>query len=99
MPRRKKGRHASTVRTCADCGRVLEAIEVCECTSKLPKDGLRAKCPIFKARSSYRGYHFIVCGGRKLRFEDIDGRDLHYMVFCCGICRECSVYKPKEGIT
>lgn len=94
MARRKKGWRAESLRTCADCGRVLEAYEVCECSSKLPKDGLRAKCPIFKARSSYHGFHFIVCG-RKLKFESIEGRDLHYMTYCCGICRECSAYKTE----
>lgn len=83
---------------CPTCGRALQAFEVCECASKLPKDGLRATCPRFKARSSYRGAHYISCGGSKYKFGCKESRDLHYMVFCCGgIYDSCQGYGGKEA--
>lgn len=74
---------AKYVPLCPECGRILELFEFCECFVKLPKDGLRASCPKFIARTGYRGKHYINCGGRKLRFETRKDRDQFYMDNCC----------------
>lgn len=88
MTRRTKGWRSDSVRICSFCGRILEPWEVCECTSKLPKDGLRAKCPAFKARASYRGDHYIVCTSKKL-FPSREQRDQYYVNTCCRDCSGC----------
>lgn len=45
---------AREIPICRACGRILEEFEVCECDRPLPRDGLRACCPKFIARSGYR---------------------------------------------
>lgn len=60
----------------------------------IPKDGLRAKCPEFKARSSYRGKAYISCV-KKIRFDGRDQRDAHYMKYCCDQCSECPARKEE----
>ena len=44
---------ARRMRTCSKCGRMLEDLENCEC-DRLPRDGMRATCPAFAARTNYR---------------------------------------------
>lgn len=95
MARRKQGWKAWSVKICPHCGREVQREETCECADKLPKDGLRAKCPCFKARSSYHGDHYIACTG-KYRFASRSARDMHYMTYCCGICERCPI-SPAKG--
>lgn len=97
MGRRKQGWRSLAARICPDCGRELKQMETCECTSKLPRDGCRAKCPQFKARASYHGRHYISCGPRNYKFVSKDTRDAHYMVFCCGSCTSCTAYNTEGG--
>ena len=91
MTRKKRGWRAQAIDLCPECGRELQPYEVCECTSKLPRDGLRARCPQFEARASYKGRHYINCGGHKYSFGDKDERDARYMAYCCGGCEGCPV--------
>ena len=90
MARRKQGWQAWAARFCPSCGRELQQEEACECADKLPRDGLRAACPHFRARSSYRGKHYIDCRG-KYRFASKEARDAHYMACCCGDCGTCEI--------
>ena len=51
-------RFANDMRVCNDCGRPLEIGETCNCRQPVrsgTRDGLRAVCPHFMHRSSYRG--------------------------------------------
>lgn len=84
-------RHALEVRVCPICGAGLEVGEVCNCDRRsvvLPKDGLRATCPFFGHRSSYRGRYYITCSlpcGKRQRQEygTVGSRDEHYKIRCC----------------
>lgn len=80
--------HRAAVEQCVFCGRVLEPYESCDCMYPLPKDGLRAICPEFKARSSYKGRHYISCKG-KYRFDNAKERDEYYAEYCCENYRGC----------
>lgn len=71
------------------CGRPLEPGESCECGQVMDlrtgtRDGLRATCPMFRARSSYRRRHYLDCGGHKLKADSREARDTFYAVYCCG---------------
>lgn len=83
---------AKGVQLCQRCGRILEHFESCDCWVRLPKDGLRASCPRFMARSGYRGKSYIACGDRKLRFDSRQERDQHYMKHCCNAFEKCKVH-------
>lgn len=74
-------RARNNYRYCQACGRTLEPGERCECNQ--PRDGLRARCPKFRARSSYRGMHYLDCGGHKLRANTRSSRDTFYAAYCC----------------
>lgn len=65
---------------------------------RMPKDKLRAGCPLFRARTSYRGCHYIACVGMTHRFNGKDARDLHYAVYCCGEYRQCPAYVREERL-
>lgn len=83
------GWEASGLRHCVNCGRPLEPGESCECDRVAgprggTRDGLRARCPQFVARSSYRGKHYLDCGGHKLKACDLRARDALYALYCCG---------------
>ena len=84
------------VRHCPACGRALEDFEVCECCTPLPRDGLRSRCGHFTARSSYRGKHYLVCAGKKYRFDSLESRDRHYAYFCCADCGRCPIRLGRE---
>lgn len=89
-------KHGNEPYTCPKCGRTLEYGEGCNCDQMvrgLPRDGMRAKCPLFKCRSSYRGRYYIVCGQRKQRFRGCDERNDHYRRYCCDRWRECANIK------
>lgn len=88
--------HGDHIRTCVFCGRVLEPYESCDCMYPLPKDGLRAICPNFRARSSYRGRHYIVCS-KKFRFESAAERDKYYAETCCSTRDECMLMLEAEA--
>lgn len=93
-------RYSFDQRTCGDCGRPLESCEVCNCrqpVSGMPRDGLRARCPEFRYRSSYRGRAYIGCGNAKLRFNGANERNEHYRLYCCGDCDQCP--RRKEALT
>lgn len=88
-----------TDRICDDCGRILEPGEVCNCRQPIrgsPRDGLRAVCPLFKCRSSYRGRSYIVCG-KKTVYDGCDARNEHYKRFCCSLYGLCEIYKAMKG--
>lgn len=55
----------------------------------LPKDGLRAGCGKFRARSSYRGGYYLDCGGHKLKANTRSSRDTFYAVYCCRDWERC----------
>lgn len=60
-------RSTRDIRICNVCGRLLDIGESCNCEQPIrgaPRDGLRAKCPLFKCRSCYRLQYYIVgeCG-------------------------------------
>ena len=81
-------------RFCQDCGRALEIGEVCNCRQAvpgMPRDGLRALCPEFQHRSSYRGTSYITCAGAKVRFANVDCRNQHYRDYCCSDYKTCCV--------
>lgn len=87
-------------RYCRDCGRALDIGEVCCCyqgASGIPKDGLRARCPRFRHRSSYHAKEFIVCGEAKLRFMNASERNGHYARNCCGDYRKCQRWNGKDA--
>lgn len=90
---------AREIPICRACGRILEEFEVCECDRPLPRDGLRACCPKFIARSGYRKKSYINCNGRKLRFENRQERDQYYMDNCCSSAgyRECIDRQKAKG--
>ena len=47
-------RSTRDIRICNVCGRLLDIGESCNCEQPIrgaPRDGLRAKCPLFKCRS------------------------------------------------
>lgn len=71
-----------------DCAINLEA----ECAAgggfeawvpRMPKDGLRSCCPKFKARSSFGGWHYVLCNGMMIAFARSDDRDQFYRENCC----------------
>lgn len=80
-------------RTCMACGRLLEIGETCHCqqpvSGRIPKDGLRARCPNFRHRSCYRMQSYIVCGGDRIRFASRETRNDHYRDYCCGDWQTC----------
>ena len=89
-------------RHCRRCGRTLEPFEACECDQVLPapgwpRDGLRATCPMFRARSSYRRRHYLDCNGRKLRADSRQTRDTFYAVYCCGDARARAACPFRHG--
>lgn len=88
---------AQEVLLCHHCGRILEPYETCDCAQRLPRDGLRASCPHFKARSTYRGKNYINCVHGKLRFESRNTRDQYYMDNCCSRGPEGCRARHKEG--
>lgn len=91
---------AKYMRTCAACGRTMEPGETCNCEQPvkgLPRDGLRAKCPLFRCRSSYRMRHYIVCGRHKTPYPGSDQRNEHYRRYCCEAWRACELYTTDEG--
>lgn len=88
---------------CVMCGRELEWGERCDCGSVIGvKDGLRARCPYFRYRSSYFSENYIVCGiggKRELRVR-IHGRELRdrtYAALCCKNYDSCERYKNIVG--
>lgn len=93
IKRRRRVDHSAGVHLCGHCGRELEDMEVCECMMRT-RDGLRAVCPEFKARSSFMGVHYIVCR-KKLRFVTLEARNRYYADFCCGKCAECAERKSE----
>lgn len=96
--RRDGGLRSNGFRYCPRCGRALETGETCECDSAgaaLPKDGQRATCPLFEHRCSYRGRHYIACGGKKWAFGTKALRDQHYKAACCR-GRACALCARKE---
>lgn len=58
-----------------------------------PKDGLRAVCPRFKARSSHLGVHVIECGDTSYPFFKVEPRDRYYRNWCCDriACHFCKL--------
>ena len=91
MARWKPGWRARAVHLCPSCGRALDDLEICECSSPLPRDGLRAKCRHFETRVNYLGRHYINCGGKKYVFPDREARDRYYEECCCGACDTCTI--------
>lgn len=82
------GLRSDSFRHCRQCGRALEPGEVCECgqvmAPGITRDGLRATCAQFRARSSYRRRHYLDCDGHKLQASSRQARDAFYAVYCCG---------------
>lgn len=60
-----------------------------ETPKSMPRDGLRAGCPKFRSRSSYRGGHFLDCGGHRLKANTRSSRDTFYAVYCCEKWKKC----------
>ena len=60
------------------------------------KDGLRAKCRLFRARSNYAGAFFINCEAGNLKFGTKGARDAYYMAHCCGDMEEGCLIRKKE---
>lgn len=90
--------HSRRVPVCHRCGRQLEDGETCNCTIDArgaPKDGLRALCPAFKARSFYKGKYYISCCG-KFRFDKPGERNEHYKEYCCRNWLQCEIYNTRE---
>ncbi len=87
------------VKICHRCGRLLEIGETCNCpySRGSPKDGLRALCPAFIARSCYRGKYYISCSCGKFRFKGHSDRNDYYRDHCCGDWLHCEIYKNNEG--
>ena len=88
MTYRRGGTLSERRHTCARCGRPLIPGESCDCYMAT-RDGLRAKCPRFRARLSYRGKFYIECGKSKMRFNMKSNRDGHYAKYCCGDVGAC----------
>lgn len=96
------GLRSNNFRHCRQCGRTLSPGESCECGGAAgTRDGLRATCPQFRARSSYRGRHYLDCDGHKLKANSRESRDCFYRVYCCGdadLQRRCP-FRMGEGPT
>ena len=93
-------RFATDMRVCNDCGRPLEIGETCNCRQPVrsgTRDGLRAVCPHFMHRSSYRGRSYIVCSGAKHEYPGSDPRNEHYRRYCCGLFKLCKHYTTMKG--
>lgn len=60
------------------------------------KDGLRAKCRRFIARSNYAGAFYINCEAGNLRFGTKGARDAYYMAHCCGTGEGGCLIRRKE---
>lgn len=93
-------RRTTTGRICNDCHRPLEIGETCNCRQPIrgaPRDGLRARCPCFQYRSSYRGQYYLACAGVKTRYPGCDERNAHYRRYCCGLYGLCTRYKAMKG--
>lgn len=93
-------RRTTTGRICNDCHRPLEVGETCNCRQPMrgtPRDGLRARCPYFQYRSSYRGQYYLACAGVKNRYPGCDERNAHYRRYCCGLYGLCTRYKAMKG--
>lgn len=93
-------RHTITGRMCNDCGRPLETGETCNCRQPVrgtTRDGLRARCPLFMHRSSYRGRYYIVCGGHKTPYAGCSDRNEHYRRYCCSAYTQCKVKGEAEN--
>lgn len=87
-------------RVCAACGRILEIGETCNCQQAMrgtTRDGLRARCPCFEHRSSYRGRYYLVCNGKKRAYTSGDARNEHYQRFCCQCFEDCAIYCMMKG--
>lgn len=85
-------------KTCFIRSRALEYGEKCDCgqpVKSVPRDGLRAKCPVFEHRSSYRGVNYIACAGKKGRFQSCDARNAHYRDYCCAGYTDCAEYRKR----
>lgn len=85
---------------CAVCGRTLEVGEACNCDQPIrgaPRDGLRAKCPLFRCRSWYRQKSYIVGGCGKHCFGSGDQRNEYYRRYCCELWRRCGLYEKRNG--
>lgn len=88
-------------RVCPVCGRPLEIGETCNCQQRIrgaPRDGLRARCPYFGHRSSYRGRAYLVCGGKKRAYLSGEARNEHYRRHCCRQYEGCAIYKTMKGV-
>lgn len=98
-------RRNTPLRCCLLCGRALQVGEVCNCdqpVAGLPKDGLRAHCPNFIARSSYRGKYYIECRvdvqrSIKVPYGNAGDRNAHYRDCCCGNNEDCSLYCNEDN--
>lgn len=98
-------RYAREFVTCCVCGVTLAIGERCNCEQPLgtvPKDGLRAVCPYFDHRSSYRGLYYINCQRRDVEkvkglYPDCDARDKHYCNYCCVDYEGCAFYQSLKG--
>lgn len=91
---------ATAMRVCRDCGRTLEIGETCNCRQPvrgMTRDGLRAICPCFKHRSSYRRHCYIFCGDVKHEYSGSDPRNEHYRRYCCDLFKLCEHYKKMKG--
>lgn len=92
-------RSTRDIRICNVCGRLLDIGESCNCEQPIrgaPRDGLRAKCPLFKCRSCYRLQYYIVGECGKARFTNSDQRNEHYRRCCCDAWRACEIYKRHD---
>lgn len=95
--------NAREMRVCPSCRRVMETAETCNCQQPvigLPRDGLRAKCPCFMHRSSYRMRNFITCRMAdtsvvKTPFPSREMRNEHYASQCCGDWKQCEILNAK----
>lgn len=95
-------KQTKTMRFCNYCGRPLEIGESCNCQQPIrgsTRDGLRAICPQFRHRSSYRGVSYIVCGNSKSSYPTSGHRNEHYRLYCCGLFKMCEIYKTMKGET
>lgn len=93
-------RHEIHDRVCAACGRPLEIGETCTCqqgAKGATRDGLRARCPCFEHRSSYRGRYYLACGGKKRVYPSGEARNEHYRRFCCRCYGQCTIYTTMKG--
>lgn len=63
----------------------------------LPKDGMRARCRLFRARSNYMGAYFIDCEKMTMKFGRKGARDAYYLAHCCADGEKGCVMCGKEG--